>query len=218
MTFKPKIVPLGDSALLIQVGDKIDITTNQRVHALAALINVSPPVGVIEMVPAYGTLLVHYDPLILSFGQIKNYLREKLTQVHDNVSRKHKQIEVPVRYGWEYGVDLEAVARHCQLQMEDVIRIHSEKIYTVFMMGFTPGFPYMGKLDDAIIMPRLEIPRTRVPAGTVAIAGSQTGIYPIDSPGGWQLIGWTALQLFSPESESPFLFSPGDEVKFIVEK
>ena len=218
MTFKPKIVPLGDSALLVQVGDEIDITTNQRVHALAALINVSPPVGVIETVPAYGTLLVHYDSLLLSFGQIKNYLHEKMAQAQDNVFRKRKQLEVPVRYGGEYGVDLEAVARHCQLQMVDVIRIHSEKIYTVFMMGFTPGFPYMGKLDDAIIMPRLEIPRTRVPAGTVAIAGSQTGIYPIDSPGGWQLIGWTALQLFSPESESPFLFSPGDEVKFIVEK
>jgi len=141
MTFKPKIVPLGDSALLIQVGDEIDITTNQRVHALAALINVSPPVGVIETVPAYGTLLVHYDPLLLSFEQIKNYLREKLTQVHDNISRKRKQLEVPVSYGGEYGVDLESVARHCQLQMEDVIRIHSEKIYTVFMMGFTPGFP-----------------------------------------------------------------------------
>jgi inhibitor of KinA len=218
MTFKPKIVPLGDSALLVQVGDEIDITTNQRVHALDALINVSPPVGVIETVPAYGTLLVHYDSLLISFGQIKNYLHEKMAQAQDNVFRKRKQLEVPVRYGGEYGVDLEAVARHCQLQLEDVIRIHSEKTYTIFMMGFTPGFPYMGKLDDAIIMPRLERPRTRVPAGTVAIAGSQTGIYPIDSPGGWQLIGWTALQLFNPESESPFLFSPGEEVKFIVEK
>jgi inhibitor of KinA len=150
--------------------------------------------------------------------QIRNYLREKITQVHDSVSRERKQLEIPVRYGGEYSPDLESVARHCQLQIEDVIRIHSEKIYTVFMMGFTPGFPYMGKLDHAIHMPRLETPRTRVPAGTVAIAGSQTGIYPIDSPGGWQLIGWTPLQLFNPESESPFLFSPGDEVKFIVEK
>ena len=218
MKFRSKIVPLGDSALLIQVGDEIDISTNQRVHALAALINISPLVGVIETVPAYGTLLVHYDPLVRSFVQIKNYLRERIAQVYDNESRNRKQVEVPVRYGGEYGVDLESVARHCQLQIEDVIRIHNEKIYTVFMMGFTPGFPYMGKLDDAIIMPRLETPRTRVPAGTVAIAGSQTGIYPIDSPGGWQLIGWTPLQLFNPESESPFLFSPGDEVKFIVEK
>jgi inhibitor of KinA len=107
---------------------------------------------------------------------------------------------------------------HCGLQVEDVIRIHTERTYTIFMMGFTPGFPYMGKLDDVIVVPRLQTPRTLVPAGTVAIAGSQTGIYSIDSPGGWQLIGWTPLRPFSPESESPFLFSPGDEVKFIVEK
>ena len=218
MTFKPKIVPAGDSALLVQFGNEIDLITNQRVQALAALLNISPLVGVIETVPAYGTLLVHYDPLLLSFVQIRNYLREKLTQIHDNLPRKRKQIEVPVSYGGEHGIDLETVARHCQLQIEDVIRIHSERTYTVFMMGFTPGFPYMGKLDDAIRTPRLETPRTRVPAGTVAIAGSQTGIYPIDSPGGWQLIGWTPLQLFNPESESPFLFSPGDEVKFIAEK
>jgi KipI family sensor histidine kinase inhibitor len=142
----------------------------------------------------------------------------KIAQVADHQACKPRRIEVPVRYGAEYGIDLESVANHCQLQTEEVIRIHSGKIYTVFMMGFTPGFPYMGKLDNAIITPRLETPRTRVPAGTVAIAGSQTGIYPIDSPGGWQLIGWTPLQLFNPESESPFLFSPGDEVKFIIEK
>jgi KipI family sensor histidine kinase inhibitor len=218
MTFKPKIVPLGDSALLVQLGDEIDVTLNQQVHALAALINSSRFEGVIETVPAYATLLVHYDPLILSFVQMKNYLREKVAQVTANEFRNPRRVEVPVRYGGEYGVDLESVAGLCQLQIEDVIRIHSQKIYIVFMMGFTPGFPYLGKLEDAIIVPRLETPRTRVPAGTVAIAGSQTGIYPIDSPGGWQLIGWTPLQLFDPESESPFLFSPGDEVKFIVEK
>ena len=218
MTFKPKIVPLGDAALLVQFGDEIDITTNQRVHTLAALIHISPPNGVIETVPAYTTLLVHYDPLILSFVQVRDYLREKISQMEDYTFRKRKQIEVPVRYGGEYGIDLESVASHCQLKVEDIIRIHSQKIYTVFMMGFTPGFPYMGKLDEAIVMPRLETPRTRVRAGTVAIAGSQTGIYPIDSPGGWQLIGWTPLQLFDSESLSPFLFSPGDEVKFSAEK
>jgi KipI family sensor histidine kinase inhibitor len=218
MTFKPKIVPIGDSAVLVQLGDEIDMRTNQLVYALVALINISPLRGVIETVPSYTTLLIHYDLLILSFSQVKNYLRERITQLHEGESHKPRRIVIPVRYGGEYGIDLEAVAHHCQLQAKDVIRIHSEKIYTVFMMGFTPGFPYIGKLDDAIIMPRLETPRTRVPAGTVAIAGSQTGIYPIDSPGGWQLIGWTSLQLFSPKSETPFLFSPGDEVKFIVEK
>jgi len=123
-----------------------------------------------------------------------------------------------VRYGGDLGPDLESVASHCGLRVEDVIRIHSEKTYTVYMMGFTPGYPYMGKLDDALIMPRLETPRTHVPAGTVAIAGSQTGIYSIESPGGWNLIGWTPLKLFDPESDSPFLFAPGDEVKFVVEQ
>jgi KipI family sensor histidine kinase inhibitor len=164
MTFKPAIVPLGDSTLLVQLGDQIDISINQRVHALAA------------------------------------------------------RIEVPVQYGGRYGVDLDFIANYHGLQVEDVIRIHNEKIYTVYMMGFTPGFPYMGKLDDAILTPRLETPRTRVHSGTVALAGSQTGIYPIDSPGGWRLIGYTSLCLFDPHSESPFLFAPGDEVKFIIEK
>lgn len=215
---KPKIIPLGDSSALIQLGDEIDLSINRRVHALANLITASSIKGVIETVPAYATLLVHYDPLLLSFTQIKNRLRAKVAQVEETESRKPKQIQVPVRYGGGYGIDLEFVAAYHHLRVEDVIRIHSEKIYTVYMMGFTPGYPYMGILDDALITPRLETPRTRVPAGTVAIAGSQTGIYSIDSPGGWRLIGWTPLCLFDPKSESPFMFSPGDEVKFIVEK
>jgi inhibitor of KinA len=218
MTFRPNIVPLGDSALLVQLGNEIDITINQRVHALAALINISPLDGVIETVPAYTTLLIHYDPLILSDANIRKWIHKKLDQIHDARLRKPRQLEIPVRYGGEFGVDLQFVADYHHLRVEDVIRIHSERTYTIYMMGFTPGFPYMGKLDDAIVTPRLETPRTRVPAGTVAIAGSQTGIYPIDSPGGWRLIGWTPLQLFNPESESPFLFSPGDEVRFVVDK
>ena len=215
---KPRIVPLGDSSVLVQFGDEIDLTINQRVHTFANLITPSSVNGIIETVPAYATLLVHYDPLILSFTQIKDHLRAQISQMEEIESRKPRRIDVPVRYGGEMGPDLESVASHCGLRVEDVIRIHSGKIYTVYMMGFTPGYPYMGKLDDALITPRLETPRTRVPAGTVAIAGSQTGIYSIESPGGWQLIGWTPLKLFDPASESPFLFSPGDDVKFIVEK
>lgn len=217
MTFKPKIIPLGDSALLVQLGDEIDITINQRIHALLALIDASPRMGVIETVPAYSTLLIHYDPLILTNAEIHNWVREKLDTIEDVSLRKPRQIEVPVQYGGEYGVDLQFVADYHRLEVEDVIRIHSGQTYTVYMMGFTPGFPYMGKLNDAIVTPRLEAPRTRVLAGTVAIAGSQTGIYPIDSPGGWRLIGHTSLQLFDPDSESPFLFVPGDEVRFVVE-
>jgi inhibitor of KinA len=217
MRLKPQIAPLGDSSVLIQFGSDIDISINQRVHALAGLLVDSPFEGMTETVPAYATLLVQYDPLTVSFTQVRDFLREKLSQAEAAAARNPKRVEVPVRYGGEFGVDLEAVARHLHLKVEEVVRLHSEKIYTVYMMGFTPGFPYMGKLDDALVMPRLETPRTRVPAGTVAIAGSQTGIYPIASPGGWQLIGWTPLQLFDPNPDTPFLFTPGDEVKFIVD-
>jgi len=217
MHFKPRIVALGDSAILIQLGEEIDPAVNRRVHALAGLVEASAIAGIIETVPAYAALLVHYDPLVLSFAQIKSILREKMTQIQENESRKPRLVEVSVRYGGELGLDLESVASHLGLNVADVIRIHSEKIYTVYMMGFTPGYPYMGKLDDILIMPRLETPRTHVPAGTVAIAGSQTGIYSIESPGSWNLIGWTPLKLFDPNSDSPFLFAPGDEVKFIPE-
>jgi KipI family sensor histidine kinase inhibitor len=218
MTRKAKIVPLGDSALLVQLGEEIDLAINQRIHALANLINISPLDGLVEIVPAYATLLIHYDPLVLSYAKIRNWVDTKLDQLDEAGSRKPREIEVPVRYGGEYGVDLQFVADYHHLQAEDVIQIHSQKTYTIYMMGFTPGFPYMGKLDDAIVTPRLETPRTRVLAGTVAIAGSQTGIYSIDSPGGWRLIGHTSMRLFDPESEFPFLFAPGDQVRFIVEK
>jgi len=217
MRSRPKIVPLGDSSLLVQFGREIDLSINRRVHALANLLDASPFEGMIETVPAYATLLVQYDPLVISFTKARGFLREKISQVDETVSRNPRKLEVPVRYGGEFGIDLESVAGHLHLQVEDVIRIHTQRMYTVFMMGFTPGFPYMGKLDDALVMPRLETPRTRVPAGTVAIAGSQTGIYPVTSPGGWRLIGWTPLQLFDPNSKSPFLFAPGDEVKFVAE-
>ena len=218
MNFQPIIRPLGDSALLVQLGEGIDVTVNRRVHALAALLRASPFDGLVETVPAYRTLLIHYDPLILTEAEIRRWVLRKLDQLEDIHSQKPRQLIIPVRYGGEYGSDLEYVADYHRLRVEDVIRIHSQKIYTVYMMGFTPGFPYMGALDDAIVTPRLETPRTHVPAGTVGIAGSQTGIYPIDSPGGWRLIGHTSVGLFDPQGDTPFLFSPGDEVRFIVEK
>ena len=206
--------PLGDSALLVELGEKIDSAVNQRVHVLNALLQANSIAGIIETVPAYCTLLIHYDPLILTFDQVTLWVRDKLTQVDDSLNRKPRQLEVPTRYGGASGPDLEAVAVSKGISAADVVRIHSEREYTVYMMGFTPGFPYLGTLDERLIMPRLETPRTLVKAGSVAIAGSQTGIYPLDSPGGWHLIGWAPLKLFDPTSESPFLFTPGDIVKF----
>jgi KipI family sensor histidine kinase inhibitor len=218
MTFPPRIAPLGDSALLVQLGDEIDLRINQRVHALASLIHLSPLEGVTETVPAYTNLLIHYDPLILRYAILCEWIRGKLEQLSAAPERKPWLIEIPTTYGGEYGIDLAWVADYHHLRVEDVIRIHSQTTYTIYMMGFTPGFPYMGKLDDGIVTPRLETPRTRVPAGTVAVAGAQTGIYPIDSPGGWRLIGHTSLRLFDPAAESPFLFSPGDRARFVVER
>ena len=206
--------PLGDSALLVQLGHEINPALNQRIHALNALLQ-NPIHGILETVPAYSTLLIHYDPLTLTFDQAAHWVRDKMTQLDDSFHRTPRRLEVPVRYGGASGPDLEAVAVSKNISPADMIRIHSEREYTVYMIGFTPGFPYMGTLDERLIMPRMETPRALVKAGTVAIAASQTGIYPLDSPGGWHLIGWTPLKLFDPASETPFLFSPGDVVTFL---
>jgi KipI family sensor histidine kinase inhibitor len=205
--------PLGDSTILIQLGDAIDPILNQRVQTLSALLQSIP--AVVETVPAYCTVLVHYDPLATPYNQIKNLIEEKISQLDESTRRPFRRLEIPVHYGNASGPDLEPAAATLALSPSELIRLHSEREYTVYMMGFTPGFPYMGILNEKLTMPRMSTPRTRVPAGSVAIAGSQTGIYPVDSPGGWHILGHTPLKLFDPMSESPFLFSPGDTVKFI---
>jgi inhibitor of KinA len=207
--------PLGDSALLVELGNEINSAVNRRVHAFNALLQTNSIAGILETVPAYCTLLIHYDPSILTFDEVVHWVRDKMTQLDNSFHRTPRQIEVPVRYGGASGPDLETVAASKGISIAEAIRIHSAREYTVYMVGFMPGFPYLGTLDKRLIMPRLETPRTLVRAGTVAIAGAQTGIYPLDSPGGWHMIGWTPLKLFDPTSNSPFLFAPGDVVKFI---
>lgn len=208
--------PLGDSALLVELENEIDPVINQRVHSLNALLQNTN--GIIETVPAYCTLLIHYDSLKFSFHQIKTLVEEKMNQLNKINRETARRHEVKVRYGNSSNSDIGIVASSKKISIADVIRIHSEKEYRIYMMGFTPGFSYMGILDSRLNMPRLQTPRTLVRAGSVAIAGSQTGIYPLDSPGGWHIIGWTSLKLFDPNSETPFLFSPGDVVKFIPEE
>lgn len=208
--------PLGDSALLVELENEIDPVINQRVHSLNALLQNTN--GILETVPAYCTLLIHYDSLKFSFHQIKTLVEEKMNQLNKINRETARRHEVKVRYGNSSNSDIGIVASSKKISIADVIRIHSEKEYRIYMMGFTPGFPYMGILDSRLNMPRLQTPRTLVRAGSVAIAGSQTGIYPLDSPGGWHIIGWTSLKLFDPNSETPFLFSPGDVVKFIPEE
>lgn len=214
---KPRLLPLGDSALLIRFGGEIDPGLNQHVHELDALLNVEKPAGVVETVPAYATLLVHYDPLQLTYAETTDWVNAELDKVNSTASRKPRRIEIPVRYGGVSGPDLEFVAAYHKLSVQEILRIHTSRTYIVYMMGFTPGFAYMGKLDDSIVTPRLETPRTKVSAGSVGIAGAQTGIYPIDSPGGWRIIGRTDVRLFDLAADGVFLFAPGDTVQFVTE-
>jgi KipI family sensor histidine kinase inhibitor len=207
--------PLSDSAILLPLGEGIDPAINRRVHLLAAALALDPLPGVIETVPGYASLVVHYDPLVLTHAQVVEWLSTRLDSASETASRPTKTVEVLVQYGGEYGLDLEFVAEYHHLSPAEVMRLHSETEYTVYMMGFTPGFAYMGKLPAALVTPRLETPRTHVRAGTVAIAGEQTGIYPVASPGGWRLIGYTSLLPFDPLREPPFVFAPGDTVRFI---
>ena len=209
-----KIIHLSDSSILLPLGDSIDPETNRRVHALAAALALDSLPGVSETVPGYTSLVVHYDPLVLTHTQVTDWLSAHAEIAAETSARPARKIEIPVQYGGEYGLDLDSVAAHCHLSPAEIIRLHSETEYTVYMMGFTPGFAYLGRVPAALVTPRLETPRTRVRAGTVAIAGEQTGIYPVDSPGGWRLIGHTDLLPFDPLREPPFLFAPGDSVRF----
>lgn len=208
---------LGDSSLLVQFGDEIDLALNRGVHALDARLRLDLLPGILETVPAYATLLVHYDARVLTFDQVSAWVKDRLEGLDSATSRPSRRIEVPVRYGGEAGPDLAFVADFHHATPAEIVRLHTSREYTVFMMGFTPGFPYMGKLDEELATPRLETPRTHVPAGSVGIAGAQTGIYPIESPGGWRLIGRTSLTLFDLSAAEPFLFAPGDTVRFVME-
>jgi inhibitor of KinA len=211
----PYFKPAGDHALLAVFGDEIDLATNHRVHALDRLLQEEPFEGFIETVPTYTSILVYYNLLNIGYENVLLAVKEKVDRIGEEIELIPRKIEIPTVYGGECGPDIAHVAQHNHLSIKEVIRIHSSRDYPVYMMGFTPGFPYLGGMDESIAAPRLESPRTHVPAGSVGIAGKQTGIYPIDSPGGWQIIGRTALKLFDPKREPPFLLAPGDLVRFV---
>lgn len=207
-----RLLPLTDSSLIVYLGEGIDPVINCRVHGLAAALASAPLPGVTEIVPAYASLTVHYDSLMLTHDQVAAWVQSHAGAVNRTPERAARRVEVPVIYD---GPDLLDVAAHCRLSVDEVIRLHAQIPYIVYMMGFLPGFAYLGTLPQALITPRLATPRTRVPAGSVGIAGAQTGIYPFESPGGWRLIGRTPLRPFDPQREPPFLFAPGDAVQFI---
>ena len=210
--------PLGERLLLLRLGATIDATLSARVHALAAALRTADLDGIVDLVPAYASLAVHYDPLAWSDGdeapwrRLEHALRKHASTVPP--APASRIVEIPVRYGGDDGPDLELVARRAGFEVEEVVRRHAGAAYRVAMLGFAPGFPYLLGLDPALQLPRRSEPRLRVPAGSVAIGGAQTGIYPRELPGGWHLVGRTPLSLFDPASESPCLLAPGDEVRF----
>lgn len=211
---KLHIMPVGDSAILLEFGQTIDPAIQARVSALDKILTLFPHPAITEWVPTYRSLLVHYDPLQITYAELVTWLQNWLQQSVSQEGLNRRQVTIPVLYGGEMGPDLETVATHNSLTPEDVIRLHQEPSYLVYMLGFLPGFPYLGGLDQRLITPRLATPRTHVPAGSVGIADRQTGIYPLTSPGGWQLIGRTPLKLYDPQRPQPFLLAAGDVLRF----
>lgn len=210
------ILPCGDTAVTIQIGNEISEAVNGEVVAVLQALSAASIPGILELVPSYTAVCVHYDPLLLPYEQLLESLRKMTMDVrHEQINDK-PVVKIPVCYGGEYGPDLAFVAEHNGLTPEEVVRRHSQGTYLVYMLGFLPGFAYMGGMDESIACPRLTSPRTKIPAGSVGIAGSQTGIYPLASPGGWQLIGRTPVKMFAMDGEqAQFALSAGDRVQFV---
>ena len=216
----PRIIPASDSALLIEFGDSIDYAVNAKVYSLQRRIETSEiNEAVTEFIPSYRSLLVEYDPAQSVYQEMHDRVAELVE--HSDVSdgsiaeASEETHQIPVAYGGELGPDLDTVAEHAGLTPQEVIDIHSGTDYHVFMLGFAPGFPYLGGMDERIACPRLATPRTLVPAGSVGIAESQTGVYPNASPGGWQLIGRTPMKLFDVDADPPVAMLPGTKVNFV---
>ena len=205
----------GDRALLVEYGDGIDPVVNEKVRAMTALLKKNLPSGVEAVVPAYRSLSILYDPLATTPGRLAEILHALEADFCAAEIAEAKVVPIPVCYGSEFGPDVGVVAEHTGLREDEIVAIHASVDYPIYMIGFTPGFSYLGGLDRRLQTPRRKTPRTNLPAGSVGIAESQTGMYPVDSPGGWQIIGRTPLRLFAPVRETPFLYEAGDRIRFV---
>lgn len=219
-----RIFPLGDSALTVEFGNVISPELNQKAIALADHIENNPFPGLIETVPAYTTTTVFYDlvevrkafaELPTAFDAVKDAVSISIRNLEENTVVAPRLVEIPVTFDRDVDFDLGHVAAEHGLAIDEVIEIFTSKLYRVYMLGFLPGFSYMGEVDERIATPRKESPRMRVPKGSIGIAGKQTGIYSLESPGGWQIIGRTEVEMFTPEGENPTYLRPGDKVKFL---
>ncbi len=216
------IKPAGDTAVQVFCGKEISETVGDKVSALTAALRdffaAEKIVGVGEVVPAFSSLLVRYDPLMTDYDEVAFKVGQVAAGIELSAegSSKGNIVEIPVCYGGEFGEDLADVAAHNNITEQEVIDIHSGGLYRLYMIGFLPGFPYLGGLDKRICCPRLKSPRTKIPTGAVGIGGEQTGIYPMESPGGWRLIGRTPITLFDPEGILPLPYKAGDMIKFVA--
>lgn len=211
---KTRYLVAGDKALVMEFGNEISDAINGKIRAMSLAIQQKKFSGITEIVPTYRSMMVHYDPRVISYQQLKDGMKELEQELKNIQLPAPEVIVIPTLYGGEYGPDMETVMTHNGLSQEEVVEIHTSRNYLIYMIGFTPGFPYLGGMDERIATPRLETPRTKIKGGSVGIAGSQTGIYSIDSPGGWQLIGWTPVPLYDPEAQNPILLKAGNYVRF----
>ena len=205
---------MGDRGLLVELGDGISRPINQKVHSLFVGLKGRRLKGIKELVPGYRSLMVVYDPLVSSLSSFKSQIMDIWGTVDEAQLPSPRIVEIPVVYGDEFGPDLEWVAHYLKMTPEEVIRLHTQPTYQVYMIGFMPGYPYMGEVVDSLVTPRRETPRTHVMQGSVGIAQKQTGIYPVTSPGGWQIIGRTPIRLFDPQKNPPSFLEMGYRVNF----
>ncbi|MBO5516572.1 MAG: 5-oxoprolinase subunit PxpB [Firmicutes bacterium] len=208
--------PAGDRAILAQLGKEIDEAVNDRVRTLYRAVLAAADPAIIEAVPAYTTVLVHYRPEVRSFAEMKAFLTDlaSKTAADNTAETGRRTLVVPVCYGLHFGPDLWEIEEKLGLSRQEIIDIHSSRDYRIYMMGFLPGFVYLGGMDERLAYPRLKKPRLRIEAGAVGIAGGQTGIYPSVSPGGWRIIGNTPILLFDPSKEPAVPVSAGDAIRF----
>lgn len=217
-SFAPRVIQAGDSALVVELGPPsstaIDAAANRRVIALAAAVRVAAPLGVRDVVSAFSACAVHFDPVRTDVDRLRALVEQLAVAPPPADEPASEPTRLPVCYGGEWGPDLDRVATVTGLSPSAVVDLHARVVYRVFMVGFSPGFPYLGILDRRLHVPRLPTPRTRVVAGSVGLAGAQTGIYPNDTPGGWNLIGRTPVPLFDQTRSDPSLLKPGGRVRF----
>ncbi|MGN0413373.1 MAG: 5-oxoprolinase subunit PxpB [Lachnospiraceae bacterium] len=209
-----KFFPTGDHAMVVEFGSIIAENINQKVHALAGWIEEKQIEGVVELLPTFRSLMIYYDCHVVSFEQLKRKVSEFDDTKVSSGAEKKKIIKVPCCYGARFGSDLHDMEKILGIDKDEIIRIHSSVCYKIYMLGFLPGFVYLGGLDKRIEVPRLSSPRAKINPGSVGIGGNQTGVYPVASPGGWRLIGGTPLDFYDPDREKPILCNAGEYIRF----